>query len=280
MSASAETLQFFRDCARTNCGLVLTPDKDYLIEQRLQPIAEANGFRNMDEFGRHCAVKLDTAMLVTIIDRLTTHETSFFRDGHPFEAMERKILPEFHAKRFSAPNLSARLRLWSVASSTGQEAWSLAMLIAEMLESKGGLKAWAGRYEIFGTDISPKVLETARQAVYSELEVSRGLSAERRQKHFLRQHQGWELKPELKKLARFSPLNLLQPFGVIGEFDLIFCRNVLIYFDEPTRAAILSRLLGCLAKDGLLLLGACENSIHFPGLKSVMLGGTTVFVRA
>ncbi len=186
---------------------------------------------------------------------MTTNETSFFRDRHPFEAMRQSILPELIRRRAQQKHL----RIWSAACSTGQEAYSLAIMLADAFPM---LASW--RIEIVGTDISPTVLARAREAAFSTFEVQRGLPIQLLVKHFTQQGDRWSLKPELKKRVAFQPFNLLGDLAPLGSFDVIFCRNVLIYFDLPTKSRILEGMHRRLAADGSWCWAVRNRCSHLP----------------
>jgi chemotaxis protein methyltransferase CheR len=186
-----------------------------------------------------------------VVEALTTHESSFFRDGRPFEHL-RGALPKILARK----SVGERLRIWSAACSTGQEAYSVAMLAVELLGP-----AAAQRLEILGTDISGEVVGKAREAAFSQFEVQRGLPIRALMTHFTQDGPRWRLKPELRSLVRFEERNLLTDCAALGRFDVIFCRNVLIYFDAPTKTRVLEMLARQLSPHGVLYLGAAETVI-------------------
>ncbi|MFG1205149.1 protein-glutamate O-methyltransferase CheR [Xanthobacter aminoxidans] len=243
---------FFARFLKERSGLILTDDKHYLLESRLIPLL--NRFAIAD-FARLAEIlKSNEAPIIAeaVVEAMTTNESLFFRDKVPFEDMARSLLPALCAARLKTHTL----RIWCAAASTGQEPYSIAMMLAEKPELTGGR-----RVQIIGTDISSEVLERARAGRYNQFEVQRGLSVQQLLKYFVKSGDWWEVVPQLKAMIEYRKFNLLDPFGGLGTFDLIMCRNVLIYFDVPTKADILARMSRQLAPDGFLQLGGAETAI-------------------
>jgi chemotaxis protein methyltransferase CheR len=236
---------------RRRAGIVLTEDKSYLLETRLGPVLARFGLGSLEALGAKLRALPGEAMERAVVEALTTHESSFFRDGRPFEHL-RTALPALLA----AKPAGERLRIWSAACSTGQEAYSIAILAAEALGA-----AARSRVEILGTDISGEILARAREGAFSQFEVQRGLPIRALMAHFVQEGGRWKVRPELAALVRFEERNLLADCAALGRFDVIFCRNVLIYFDAPTKTRVLDRLAGQLAPGGLLYLGAAETVV-------------------
>jgi chemotaxis protein methyltransferase CheR len=236
---------------RRRAGIVLTEDKSYLLETRLGPVLARFGLGSLEALGAKLRALPGEAMERAVVEALTTHESSFFRDGRPFEHL-RAALPALLA----AKPAGERLRIWSAACSTGQEAYSIAILAAEALGA-----AARSRVEILGTDISGEILARAREGAFSQFEVQRGLPIRALMAHFVQEGGRWKVRPELAALVRFEERNLLADCAALGRFDVIFCRNVLIYFDAPTKTRVLDRLAGQLAPGGLLYLGAAETVV-------------------
>lgn len=253
MDLLPETRQRLARQIRDLCGIVLGPDKDYLIHHRVVPLARKNRCKTLEEFCNRLdsvtAVKLRGAL----IEAVTTHETSFFRDTHPWEALRKTILPNL----LNRPGRQGKLRLWSAACATGQEAWSLAMAATEACELTG--RNASEEVLILATDISEAILEVCRKGVYSAQDVRRGLDPIRQGKYFLEKPEGFEVGCKLKSLVRWQKLNLLESLIGQGKFDLILCRNVLIYFDEATRRKLIESLAERLEAHGYLLVGAAES---------------------
>jgi chemotaxis protein methyltransferase CheR len=246
---NAESFAFIAGLVKSRSGLLLTADKGYMLETRLAPLLKREGLASLDAL----ALKLRDPRMAGLADQvteaLTTNESSFFRDGKPFDHLSR-LLPVLAAARPAG----ARLRLWSAACSTGQEAYSIAMILAELAPALGGRGA-----EILGTDISQEVLARARDGVFTQFEVQRGLPARLLVKHFKQEETRWRVAADLRAMAKFEKFNLLSDLRPLGKFDVIFCRNVLIYFDAPTKAQVLGAMAAQLAPDGVLYLGGAET---------------------
>ena len=232
-------------------GIVLTRSKQYLVESRLQPIMRRHGAPDLAGLTALLASKTAGSDRVAsdIVEAMTTNETFFFRDDKPFQHLRHVSLPALHARR---PREQA-LRIWSAASSSGQEAFSVAMILAD-------LDLFSQRpVEVVGTDISLEQVERAATGLYSDFEVKRGLPASLLARHFEQEAGGWRVGPALRKRITFRQWNLLHDPAPLGRFDIILCRNVLIYFDQPTKTGVLKRLAGCLRDDGYLYLGGAET---------------------
>lgn len=250
MSLGAGAFAFVRDHVRAESAIVLDAGKDYLVESRLLPLARELGHADVDTFVHHVQRTRDPVLLRRVVEALTTNETSFYRDNDPFVALRDEVFPALAARR-----PGRRLRVWAAACSTGQEPYSIAMSVLES-------RALAGfDVSILGTDLSEEVLEKARRAEYSQLEVNRGLPATTLVKYFQRSGASWRLAPEVASMVRFSRLNLTRPFGPVGPFDVVFLRNVLIYFDVATKRDVLRRVRQVMAPDGYLFLGAAETTM-------------------
>jgi chemotaxis protein methyltransferase CheR len=235
---------------RSRSGLVLTPDKTYLLESRLTPLARKRGMNALGELVAEVRQRPSEALLHEITEAMTTNESSFFRDKTPFDIFTGTLLPHLRAARAN----SRRLRIWCAAASTGQEPYTLAMLLTEAMAQWSG---WS--IEILGTDLSLQALERAKQGVYSQFEVQRGLPIQLLMKYFVKMGDAWQISPAIRQMVKYRPFNLLEPMGPLGQFDIIFCRNVLIYFDAPTKSQVLDALRRQLADDGGLFLGAAET---------------------
>lgn len=235
---------------RRRAGIVLTEDKAYLLETRLGPVLTRFGLASLAALGAKLRSLPGEALERAVVEALTTHESSFFRDGKPFEHL-RGVLPKLLAARGGGE----RVRIWSAACSTGQEAYSVAMLATETLG------AAAQRIEILATDISAEVVGRAKEGCFSQFEVQRGLPIRALMTHFTQEGTRWRIKPALRAMVRFEERNLLAETAALGRFDVIFCRNVLIYFDPPTKTRVLEMMARQLAPDGVLYLGAAETVI-------------------
>jgi chemotaxis protein methyltransferase CheR len=240
---------FIATMVRERSGLVLSADKAYLVESRLAPIARRDGFPSIDDLVTAIRVRRDSKLIDAVVDAMTTNETFFFRDKTPFDIFETTILPELVARK-----RGGTIRIWCAAASTGQESYSLAMVAEAMGSRMGGCKL-----EILGTDISERCLEKAKAGFYTQFEVQRGLPVQMLVKHFKKDGDAWRIDEKLKAGVRFRPMNLLDDFRGLGRFDIIFCRNVLIYFDTPTKKQVLERMSSQVEGPGYLLLGAAET---------------------
>lgn len=219
-----------------------------MADERLASLGEL-----VDRLGSPTSLAARTSLREAVIDAMTTNETLWFRDGHPFRILDEILLPEFNARGGAQP-----LRIWSAASSTGQEAYSISMLVDEFRRRHPG--ALRGGVNIVGTDISARVLEVARLGEYEMLAIGRGLSQERLNTYFTPTGQGgWKIRPELTRGVEFRPLNLLDSYASLGKFDIVFCRNVLIYFSAELKRDIIGRLHATLRPGGYLILGASES---------------------
>lgn len=232
-------------------GLVITPEKSYLLDSRLSPVAKKwkldGGLLALTEALRRPAP--DPQMIKDVMEAMTTNETSFFRDMKPFQIMESVVLPYLAKKK-----PGGTVRIWCAAASSGQEPYSIAMTIKENQAKLGGL-----RFDILATDISTDILDIAKRARYSQFEVQRGMPISQLLKYFAQDGEIWALKDEVRSMVRFDYLNLLKPFPMAGNFDIVFCRNVLIYFDQPTKTDVLNRIYQKTEKDGFLFLGGAET---------------------
>jgi chemotaxis protein methyltransferase CheR len=243
---------FLRKCLKERSGLVLSADKQYLVESRLLPVARKTGLTTLGELVGMLRGAHDPALMTTVVEAMTTNESFFFRDKAPFEHFRTTIMPAL----IEARRATRSIRIWCAAASTGQEPYSLAMCLKEIERE---ILGW--RIEILATDISGEVLEKARQGIYSQFEVQRGLPIQLLVKHFARSGEFWQIAPELRAMVRYRQLNLLADFSQLGMFDLVFCRNVLIYFDAETKTDVLNRMARATASDGYLVLGAAETVV-------------------
>lgn len=262
------------------CGLAIAPAKAYLIEHRLEPVAIAAGCADFTSFLAKLQGPEGAPWRDAVVEAITTSETSFFRDAHPFEAMRHYVLPALAAqsrRRKSTGGLGT-VRIWCAGVATGQEVYSLAMVLDEAI-SAGMDKgiAW-NDLTILATDISSRVLDQARAGLYRGGEIERGLSPARRHRYFIQKDAGWEVAPELRRRIDFRRVNLIEPLAGLGVFDLILCRNVLIYFDDDTRGRLCEQFTAMLAPAGFLLLGTMENLLGLKvSLRAEQVGETTLY---
>ena len=245
-----ENFEYISALAKERSGLVMREDKVYLLESRLMPLARREGIATLDEFVEFLRRENDFNAINDVVDALTTNETLFFRDNGPFEAFRNTIMPHILETRAT----TKKFRVWSAASSSGQEPYSLVMILDEM---KAALTGW--NYEIIGTDISMRILEKAQAATYSQFEVQRGMPTDKLIKYFEQDGQHWRLKAPFREQVSFRKANLLEDQRALGMFDVVFCRNVLIYFDRETKTQVLEMIAQMMPADGKLFLGGAET---------------------
>jgi chemotaxis protein methyltransferase CheR len=243
---------YLRKLLRERSGLVLSADKQYLVESRLLPLARKIGAAHLADLVVRLKAPGAEPLIVDVVEAMTTNESFFFRDKIPFEHFREHMLPSLLKARAA----QRRLRIWCAAASTGQEPYSLAMILKEMALQVAG---W--RIEIIATDLSNEVLEKARAGLYSQFEVQRGLPIQMLMKYFSQAGETWQISPEIKAMVQYRPLNLLSDFAHLGGFDVVFCRNVLIYFDQETKIGVLERVARITEPDGFLVLGAAETVV-------------------
>ena len=248
---TAQSYAFFQEFVSRESGIVLDEDKKYLLEARLLPVALKHRLYSLDELCSLLRSSGDPDLRRQVVEAMTTHETFFFRELTQFEALKSTVLPELVELR----RHSRRINIWSAASSSGQEAYSAAMTMLEM-----GLGSW--NISIVGTDLSTAVLQRAVAGKYLQLEVNRGLPAPMLVKYFQRDGLNWQLKDEVRRMVRFQQDDLRRISPAWGPFDIVFCRNVLIYFSIATKRIILDRIWRCLSPGGYLLLGGTETTLN------------------
>ncbi len=254
---------------KARSGLSLGVDKSYLVQARLEPILKKRALSSLAVLADR--LRLDPALEREVVEAMTTNETLFFRDGRPFDHLREVMLPWLHANRPKG----MKLRIWSAAASTGQEAYSLAMLVSEMGP------ALAGRaVEIVGTDIAREPLRRGEQGLYTQFEVQRGMPERLLLKYFTKEGGGWRINRSLRDMVRFREWNLLSDLSGLGRFDVIFCRNVLIYFDQATKAQTLEAASRLLSPDGAIYLGAAETILGLNIGLSPVAGGHGIFTRS
>ena len=243
--------EFLRKLLKERSGLDLSSDKQYLVESRLIPLARRVGLAGIAELVARIRVGSDP-LTSEVVEAMTTNETFFFRDKIPFDHLRETIVPALLQTRANR----RALRIWCAASSTGQEPYSIAMCLKEF---GAALAGW--RIEIVATDLSQAVLEKSKAGIFSQFEVQRGLPIQLLVKYFNQIGELWQLNADIRAMVQHRQLNLLQDFSHLGTFDVIFCRNVLIYFDPDTKGAIFGRLAKMLEPDGVLALGAAESVV-------------------
>lgn len=247
---------YLRKLLRERSGLVLAAEKQYLAESRLLPVARRNGMNTINELIDRLKNKAPVSLTTQVVEAMTTNETFFFRDKLPFDHFRDTIMPALIAARAR----EKRIRIWCTAASTGQEPYSLAMVLKGLGAAISGY-----RIDILATDLSSEILEKAKAGIYTQFEVQRGLPVQLLVKYFDQVGETWQLAPELRSMVQFRPINLLNDFSALGTFDAVFCRNVLIYFDQDTKTAVLDRIARQMPDDGYLVLGAAETVIGLTG---------------
>jgi chemotaxis protein methyltransferase CheR len=258
---------------KSRSGLALGPDKLYLLETRLAPILRRDGIRSLDALADRLRTvsAADGPLAREVVEAMTTNESFFFRDEKPFQHFRNTALPRLLAAR----QPGAPLRVWSAAASSGQEAYSLAMILAECRAALGGRRA-----EIVGTDIARDQLARAREGLYTQFEVQRGLPVQMLMRYFQKDGTNWRIADAIRGMAQFREWNLLADLRPLGQFDIVFCRNVLIYFDQPTKARVLEAIAGRLAPDGLLYLGGAETVLGITGRFAAVANERGVYALA
>lgn len=242
---------FLRKLLKERSGLVLSDDKQYLIESRLMPLARKANLGGLADLIAELKSGVESR-ICDVVEAMTTNETFFFRDKIPFDHFKDSVLPELIKARANRKSL----RIWCAAASTGQEPYSLAMILKDFSQMLAG---W--RVEIIATDLSQEVLEKCRSGIYSQFEVQRGLPIQKLVTHFRQIGETWQINTDIRAMVQFKSFNLLNDFSSLGRFDVIFCRNVLIYFDQATKADVLNRMMKVNEPDGYLLLGAAETVV-------------------
>lgn len=255
MALNSLDFDFLRRLVRDRSGIVLGEDKAYLLESRLAPVAREQGLTSIDQLCQRLRSNAPAALLRDVIEAMTTNETLWFRDVHPFEVLGRRILPELMRARAAQKQLS----IWCAASSTGQEPYSVAMTIREQLPQ---LSSWNLRF--VATDLSTEVLDRARAGIYSQLEINRGLPPDKAQRWFRRiDSNSWQISDELRKMVEYRQVNLLESWPFASErFDIVMMRNVLIYFDLETKRTIMGKVRRLLPPDGWFFLGGAETTMN------------------
>ncbi|WP_114325264.1 CheR family methyltransferase [Candidatus Colwellia aromaticivorans] len=241
----------FRTFLEQQCGIVLGEKKQYLVKSRLAPLMGKFDVSSLGELVTRTLSPVERQLRAAVIDAMTTNETLWFRDDYPFKLLQNKLLPDF-------ANRQTPVKIWSAASSSGQEPYSIAMSVLEYQQRNPG--AFMRGVQVIGTDISSTMLEHCKYGHYDSLALARGLSAERKRQFFENGDNGMlKVKDQVKKMVSFRPLNLLNSYSLMGRFDIVFCRNVLIYFSPEIKAQIISQIHGTLNKGGYLFLGASES---------------------
>jgi chemotaxis protein methyltransferase CheR len=267
-SIQADQYRFLQAFIYRQSGIVLGEDKHYLLETRLAPIVRELGLQSVNDLCTVLSTNVGAIVGRQVAEAMTTNETYFFRDPTHFEAIRTKLIPALREERQATRKMS----FWSAASSTGQEIYSLAMQLLEL-----GLDDW--NIQLLGTDFSMQVLERARAGQFRQIEVNRGLPTPLLVKYFQRHGLEWNLKEQVLRMVRFEQFDLRMPMRAFGPFDVVFCRNVLIYFDTATRRKILTEIHGTLFRGGWLILGTAETAAGVDTLfERRSVGNATIYV--
>ena len=249
----SEDFDFLSNLLRKRSGLIISEDKLYLLESRLVPLARKRGMNGLDDLVKAIRFAPEEDLLVDVTEAMTTNESSFFRDIKPFENFRKLVLPALLEKRANKRSI----RIWCAAASTGQEPYSLAMCLRE---EAAKLSGW--RIEIVATDLSKEVLEKASVGLYSQFEVQRGLPIQLLIKYFSQVNDLWQIDSSIRAMVKYQSLNLLDNFSHLGAFDVVFCRNVLIYFEQQTKGEVLGKIANLMPSDGYLFLGGAETVLN------------------
>ncbi len=269
IAISKSDFNYVRDLVRRHSAISLEPDKAYLIETRLAPLARQTGFDSLQALIASLRTNPGADLRDRVIEAMFTHETSFFRDGHPFEILKSMILPSLLAKR----TLGQHLTIWCAACSSGQEPFSVAMLAREHFPDLA-----RGRLRTIATDLSESILARAREGLYTQTEINRGLPPALLARYFDKQGSCWRLKLEIRRMVDFQRSNLAEEWPNLPSPDIIFMRNVLIYFDQETKKSILSKVRKTLKPDGYLILGSSETTLNLdPTFESISIGKTVCY---
>jgi len=261
---------FLKKYLKDRSGLVLSNDKQYLVESRLLPVARTAKLDTLSALVQAVQRGGNRALEESVVEAMTTNESFFFRDKTPFEHFKDTMLPSLLESR----SKTRAIKVWCAACSTGQEPYSLSILLKEEAAKVSG---W--RVRILGTDLSNEVLDKAKAGIYSQFEVQRGLPIQMLLKYFEQKGDVWQINPGLRAMVEWRKLNLLESFSHLGEFDIVFCRNVLIYFDQPTKTEILNRLAKSVPEDGFLVLGAAETVVGLTDAFKPVPGKRGLFQR-
>jgi chemotaxis protein methyltransferase CheR len=267
---SPDAVSFVCAIVRERSAIELEASKSYLIEARLAPLAKQSGFSSTTDYILEVRKKRQLEQEQRLVEAMTTNETSFFRDIHPFNALRNTILPEMRTSR----GTQRKLNIWSAACSSGQEIYSIAMILSEHFPEFAN---W--NVQLVGTDLSDVILERARNACFTQVEVNRGLSAQLLVKYFERNGMSWQLRPDLRAKATFKKLNLIERWPVLPQMDIVFLRNVLIYFSPDTKKEILKKVRGAMASGAVLFLGAAETTMGLDASFERIEADKSVFYR-
>jgi chemotaxis protein methyltransferase CheR len=258
---SPDEFQLFTKYIYDSSGIALEPGKEYLLETRLYPLLDKYNCTSFKDLYLKAKADISKKIEEKIIDAISTNETYFFRDKSPFELLQYKILPDLIDKKSKQSQLKPTIKLWSAASSTGQEIYSIAIILNKM-----GITNNNYNIKLLGTDISDAAVAQASYGLYNKFEVSRGLEQKELNKYFHEKENKWRINDEIRIMVQFKKMNLMKPFIGIGKFDIILCRNVMIYFTEEDRKRIYTNIAKVLEPDGYLLIGSTESLVNVTDL--------------
>lgn len=267
---SPQDFEFISTLIKSRSGLVLTPDKSYLLESRLMPVARKHGLKGLDDLIGTMRTRKDEALIVEVTEAMTTNESFFFRDIKPFDLLRDAVLPPILEKRAAKKHL----RIWCAAASSGQEPYSIAIVLKEL-----GATVANWKIDMVGTDISHDILKKASDGKYSQFEVQRGMPIQLLLKYFDKQDETWQIKDEIRKMVQYKYWNLLDDLKGLGGFDIVFCRNVLIYFDAETKGRVLESIAKLMPEDGMLFLGGAETVLGVTDRFKPVPGQRGVYAR-
>lgn len=267
---SPQDFEFISTLIKSRSGLVLTPDKSYLLESRLMPVARKHGLKGLDDLIGTMRTRKDEALIVEVTEAMTTNESFFFRDIKPFDLLRDEVLPPILEKRAAKKHL----RIWCAAASSGQEPYSIAIVLKEL-----GIKMANWKIDMVGTDISHDILKKASDGKYSQFEVQRGMPIQLLLKYFDKQDETWQIKDEIRNMVQYKYWNLLDDLKGLGGFDIVFCRNVLIYFDAETKGRVLESIAKLMPEDGMLFLGGAETVLGVTDRFKPVPGQRGVYAR-
>lgn len=260
--------EFIAQLLYQRSGLVITQEKAYLLESRLNPVARKWDLDGFDGLIAALRGNKDERLLVNVTEAMTTNESFFFRDSRPFDQFKDIVLPHLLEARAARK----QIRIWSAACSSGQEPYTLAMMLKEEAARLAGWKV-----EIVATDLSTEILNKAKEGLYSQFEVQRGLPITLLMKHFAQEGEKWRISDEIRSMVSYRPFNLLENPASLGSFDVVFCRNVLIYFDQATKGQVLSRVAQIMPADGYLYLGGAETVLGISDSFEVVPGQRGIY---
>ncbi len=265
-----EDFNFISTLIKSRSGLALTPDKAYLLESRLMPVARKHGHNGLDDLIGALRTRKEEPLIIEVVEAMTTNESFFFRDNKPFDLLRDEVLPPILESRADKKHL----KIWCAAASSGQEPYSIAIVLKEL-----GVRLAGWNLDILGTDISHDILKKAAGGHYSQFEVQRGMPIQLLLKYFDKKDEAWEIKPEIKNMVKYKYYNLLEKLAPLGGFDIVFCRNVLIYFDAETKGKVLEQIASLMPADGKLFLGGAETVLGVTDKFEPVKGQRGVYAR-